>query len=107
MGDACMSPLRALDTVLASLVAQSLAAWRVSGTVERMADGALAVTVAGKDLRIARAPADLPFRWVVEEAGRTRGATSVAGVLRHVRAAVDPLWRPVRLRIGPLPVLPP
>ncbi len=104
-----MSPVRALDTALASLVVQSLVAWRVEGTVAREADGALAVTAAGKRLRIARAPADLPFRWVVEEAGRTRGATSVAGVLRHVRAAVDPLWRPVRLRIAalPPPVAPP
>ncbi|HZT48324.1 MAG TPA: hypothetical protein VFA64_10155 [Hyphomicrobiaceae bacterium] len=99
----------ALDDAVAVLLARSLEAWRVSGTVERAGDGALAVTVAGRELRIARAPADLPFRWVVEEAGRTRGATSVTGVLRHVRAAVDPLWRPVRLRIAalPLPLAPP
>jgi hypothetical protein len=57
-------------------------------------------------LRISRAPADLPFRWMVGEGERTRGATSIAGLLRNVRAAVDPDYRPVRLRIAPLPLVP-
>jgi hypothetical protein len=52
------------------------------------------------------APADLPFRWMVGEGERTRGATSIAGLLRNVRASVDPHYRPVRLRIVPLPLVP-
>ena len=35
----------------------------------------------------------MPFRWMVAEGERTRGATSVAGLLRAVRAAVDPGYR--------------
>jgi hypothetical protein len=96
-----------LESAVEALLAQSLAAWRVSGAVEREADGALVVTFAGRELRIRGAPADLPFRWLVAEAGRERGAASVSGLLRHVRAAVDPGYRPVRLRIAPLPLLPP
>jgi hypothetical protein len=49
---------------------------------------------------------DLPFRWMVTRGGRTRGVTSIAGLLRAVRAAVDPEHRPVRLRIAPLPFAP-
>ncbi len=92
-----------LDGAVAELLAQSLGAWRVSGDVSREADGALFVTVCEKRLRITRAPADLPFRWMVADGERTRGATSVPGLLRNVRAGIDPGYRPVRLRIAPLP----
>ena len=88
------------------LLAQSLAAWHIGGVVSREADGALLVTAGEKRLRISRAPADLPFRWMVGEGERTRGATSIAGLLRNVRAVVDPGYRPVRLRIAPLPLVP-
>jgi hypothetical protein len=88
------------------LVLQSLRAWRVSGDVSREADGALLVTAGEKRLRISRAPADLPFRWMVAEGERNRGAPSIAGLLRTLRAAVDPGYRPVRLRIAPLPLVP-
>jgi hypothetical protein len=96
-------PAKVLDDAVTALLARSLEAWRIVGTVEQGADGALLVRTARQQLRVARAPAGLPFRWVVEEAGRTRGAASVSGLLRHVRAAVDPGWRPVRLRITSLP----
>ena len=85
---------------------ESLAAWRVSGVVAREADGALLITAGEKRLRISRAPADLPFRWTVADGERTRGATSIAGLLRSLRAAVDPGYRPVRLRIASLPLVP-
>jgi hypothetical protein len=98
-----MPPAGDLDAALATLVAQSLEAWRVGGKVEREPDGALLVTAAGKRLRIARAPADLPLRWLIEVGGHTRGAASVSGLLRHLRAAVDAGYRPVRLRMAPLP----
>ena len=88
------------------LVLQSLRAWHVSGDVAREADGALLVTAGEKRLRISRAPADLPFRWMVAEGERTRGVLSIAGLLRTLRATVDPGYRPVRLRIAPLPLVP-
>jgi len=94
-----------LEGAVHELLAQSLRAWRVGGDVSREADGALLVTAGEKRLRISRAPAGVPFRWMVADGERTRGATSVSGVLRHVRAAVDPGYRPVRLRIAPLPLV--
>jgi hypothetical protein len=97
-------PTAGLDESIAKLLARSLEAWRINGDVRRQADGALLVTASGRQLRISRAPPDLPFRWMVQDGERTRGATSVAGVLRHVRLAVDPGYRPVRLRIAPLPL---
>jgi hypothetical protein len=92
---------------VSELLAHSLAAWRVSGEVAREAAGGLLVTAGEKSLRISRAPADLPFLWMLDEAGRTRGIASIAGLLRAIRGAVDPGYRPVRLRIAPLPLVPP
>jgi hypothetical protein len=89
------------------VLAQSLAAWRVSGEVRHEADGALLLVAGDKQLRISRAPADLPFRWMVAEGERTRGVISIAGLLRTIRAAVDPGYRPIRLRLAPQPLLPP
>jgi hypothetical protein len=91
-----------LDEALSALLAQSLDAWRVTGKINRL-DAALLIVAGDKRVRIARAPAGLPFRWAVAAGERTRGATSVVGVLRHVRAALDPSYRSVRLRIAPLP----
>jgi hypothetical protein len=92
-----------LDEAVAALLARSLEAWRISGDVRREADGALHIAAAGKQLHVSRAPPELPFRWMVQDGERTRGATSVSGLLRTVRLAVDPGYRPVRLRIAPLP----
>ena len=89
------------------LLAQSLAAWHLAGEVRHEADGSLLLACGDKHLRISRAAGDLPFRWMVTEGERTRGVISIAGLLRSVRAAVEPGYRPVRLRIAPLPLLPP
>jgi hypothetical protein len=89
------------------LLAQSLTAWHVTGDVRREADGTLLLVAGSKQLRVSRATGDLPFRWMVTEGERTRGVTSIAGLLRAVRGAVDPGYRPIRLRIAPLPLLPP
>ena len=89
------------------LLVESLAAWHVAGDVRCKADGTLLLIVGDKQLRISRAGGDLPFRWMVTEGERSRGVTSIAGLLRAVRAAVDPGYRPIRLRIAPLPLLPP
>ena len=101
-----MMPATILDNAVKDLLVQSLLAWRVGGEVSREPGGELLVTAGGRRLRVSRAPADLPFRWMVGEDERTRGATSIAGLLRSVRAAVDPGYRPVRLRIAPLPLVP-
>jgi hypothetical protein len=44
---------------------------------------------------------------MVSEGERSRGVTGIAGLLRAVRAAVDPGYQPVRLRIAPVPLSPP
>ena len=90
----------------AKLLVQSLRAWRVSGEVRARPTGRCWSRPATSAAHLARA-ADLPFRWMVSEGERTRGVTSIAGLLRTVRAAVDPGYRPVRLRIAPLPLVPP
>jgi hypothetical protein len=92
---------------VSELLAQSLAVWRVSGDIAREAAGGLRVTAGDRCLRISRTPAELPFRWMVDEGGRKRGVASIAGLLRAMRGALDRGYRPVRLRIAPLPLLPP
>jgi hypothetical protein len=88
------------------LLSESLAAWRVAGAVWREADGTLILAAAGKQLRIRRACGLPPFRWMVDGGERSRGVMSIAGLLRAVRAAVDADFRPIRLRISPLPLVP-
>ena len=80
------------------LLMASLVAWKVTGHIER--DGNRITLVAGAEpLLIARgAP---PFRWTVTMAGRERGVTSIAGLLRLVRRVVDPDHQASRLRIAP------
>jgi hypothetical protein len=95
-----------LNATLEELLRQSLRAWRVTGDVTHATDGALLVAAGERCLRISRAPAGVPFRWMVTEGERTRGVLSIAGLLRTLRAAVDPGYRSVRLRIAPLPVVP-
>jgi hypothetical protein len=95
-----------LETCVAELLRQSLAAWGVEGEVGRDADGALVLAAAGRELRVTRAAPGVPFRWMVADGGRARGLTSIAGLLRTVRAAVDPDYRPARVRFAPTPLAP-
>jgi hypothetical protein len=83
------------------LIRASLALWRIGATVEAAAGGDWRVTTDGGDaLRIGRAPAGIPFRWLlVTPEGRERPASSVAGLLRVLRSTLDPGWRPSRARI--------
>jgi hypothetical protein len=89
------------------LLVQCLIAWHVTGEVGSNSDGTLLLACGNKQLRIARAPGDAPFRWIVTDGARRRGVISIAGLLRTVRTAVDPDHHPIRLRIAPLPVVPP
>jgi hypothetical protein len=83
-----------------ALLAASLPAWRVAGQVERAVDGAILITAGDTRMRVTPAPPELPFRWMVAIGERTRGATSISGLLRAVRAAIDPSYGPLRLRIA-------
>ena len=86
------------------LLAASLTAWHVDGRVEREADR-ITLVAGGQTLLVARgAP---PFRWMVTLAGRERGVTSIAGLLRLVRRAIDPDHQASRLRIAPSRLAPP
>ena len=96
-----------LEVLVEELLRQSLVAWGVQGDVRCAADGAIVLAAAGRELRVTRAGRGVPFRWMVADGGRTRGVTSIAGLLRTVRAAVDPDYRPARLRIAPSPLVAP
>ncbi len=86
------------------LLAASLPAWHVDGHVERHGER-ITLTAGDDTLLVARgAP---PFRWTVTLAGRERGVTSIAGLLRLVRRVVDPDYQMNRLRIAPSQLVPP
>ena len=87
------------------LLVESLAAWRVTGSVERASDGALVIDGASKDIRIERAPPQV-FRWMVTIDGRKRRAISLVAVLRQVREALDPGYAAIRVRIAVAPLVP-
>ncbi|MEA2880516.1 MAG: hypothetical protein QOF14_5712 [Hyphomicrobiales bacterium] len=91
---------------MCELLAQSLAAWRVGGNVARAVGGVLVIAGTRKDVRIERAPPDLPFRWTITVDGRKRGAISLVAVLRQVREALDPGYAANRVRIAVAPLVP-
>ena len=88
------------------LLMQSLAAWRVVASVRSEADGVIVICGSHKDIRIARAPDDLMFRWIVTVKGRKRGAISLVAVLRQVREALDPGYAASRIRVAVSPLAP-
>jgi hypothetical protein len=85
------------------LLQESLQAWGVAGTVKRASDGSLELKSAAVRLSIERANVGLPFRWLIVSDARRRPASGIAGLLRGVRAAIDANYRPVPVRITPLP----
>ena len=94
------------NELVCELLAQSVAAWRVAGSVERAGDGALVIGGNRKHIRIERAPPHLPFRWMVTVNGRKRPAISLVAVLRQVREALDPGYAAIRVRIAIAPLVP-
>ncbi len=98
--------MSAISEHLHELMAQSLAAWRLTGSVRRTSDGAILVTCEQHNIRIEPAPSDLPFRWIVIVDNRSRPAISVVAVLRMVRAALDPGYATMRARIAPFSLVP-
>ena len=90
--------------IVRELLAQSLPAWGLLGSVRGEDDGAITVSCNGTEIRIERSPPGLPFRWMVAMNGRKRGAISLVAVLRQVRGALDPGYATNRVRIAELPV---
>jgi hypothetical protein len=88
------------------LLTQSLAAWRVVGSIRSEGDDVIVISGSHKDIRIARAPDDLMFRWIVTVEGRKRGAISLVAVLRQVREALDPGYAASRVRVAVSPLVP-
>ena len=88
------------------LLTQSLAAWRLAGSIRSEAGGVIVICESHKDIRIARAPDDLMFRWIVTVEGRKRGAISLVAVLRQVREALDPGYAGSRVRVAVNPLVP-
>jgi hypothetical protein len=95
-----------LSDLACELLAQSLVAWRVAGSVERTSDGTLVIGGSSRDIRIDQAPPRVMFRWMVTVDGRKRGAISLVAVLRQVREALDPGYAANRVRIAVAPLVP-
>ena len=87
------------------LLAESLAAWRVVGVVQRSIDGAIVILGTPKDIRIDPAPRGLMFRWMITIDNRKRGAISFVSVLRQVREALDPGYASTRVRVAVSPLV--
>jgi len=98
--------MSALSEHLCELMAQSLVAWRLTGSVHLTSDGAILVSCQEHNIRIEPAPSGLPFRWIVIVDDRRRAAISLVAVLRMVRAALDPGYATMRARIAPVPLVP-
>src|SRR5262249_8255342 len=94
------------NELVRELLTQSLAAWRLSGSVEQSDDGAINVAGDGVDIRVERAPPDLPFRWMVTSGRRKRGAISLPAVLRQVREALDPGYASNKVRVAVTQLMP-
>ena len=88
------------------LLTQSLAAWRVRGSVECTSDGAFVIDGAGRAISLESALGHPVFRWMVTVDGRKRGAISLVAVLRQVREALDPGYAANRVRIAVAPLVP-
>jgi hypothetical protein len=87
------------------LLAASLAAWDVTGSVGQTSDGAIVVT-GKKEIRIEPESTGSVFRWTVSIDRRRRGALSLLAVLRQVRDALDPEFAAGRVRVAISPLVP-
>jgi hypothetical protein len=94
------------EHLVGELLAESLAAWRVSGRVQHADDGGFLVHCNDKSIRIdAVAPGNM-FRWMVTIDGCQKPAISLVAVLRQVRQAVDPGYSASRVRVTVAPLVP-
>jgi hypothetical protein len=88
---------------IGELLAQSLIAWGVAASIERMNGGGFRIHADTRQISVERAASDLPFRWMVGLDGRRRGAVSIVSVLRQLRAALDPEYAAKRVRVAVAP----
>ena len=86
--------------ILGELLAQSLIAWGLDGTVQSAINASVLLSCKGTGIRVQAAAPGLPFRWMVTIDDRTRGAISLIAVLRAVRTALDPGYAANRARIA-------
>jgi hypothetical protein len=85
---------------------QCLVAWRLTGSVRGSSNGAILMSCDEHEISIEPAPPGLPFRWMVTIDNRRRGAISLVAVLRQVRAALDPGYATMRVRVAAFPLVP-
>ena len=104
-----LSAAHVQDARVRDLLADSLALWRVTGTVEAGELPVVAVirTDAGAIVRVERpVQADMPFRWLVRARGggsqHARPCASLVGLLNGIRKALG-VERGGALRIAPAP----
>jgi hypothetical protein len=96
----------ALKDTACELLAQSLVAWRLFGSVRRAGDGSILIACDAIDISVAPAPPNGPFRWMVTVDGRKRPAISLTAVLRQVREALDPGYARNKVRVAVTPLVP-
>jgi hypothetical protein len=85
--------------IVCELLAESLTAWGLDGTVQSASDGSVLVSCNGRDIRLQAAAPNLPLRWMVTIDHRARGAISLIALLRQVRTALDGDYAANRTRI--------
>jgi hypothetical protein len=95
-----------MQDMVRELLAQSLLAWGLIGSVRRQGDGVIAVSCNATEIEVVPSPPGLPFRWMVTVNGRRRGAISLVAVLRQMRGALDPGYAINKVRIAALPPVP-
>jgi hypothetical protein len=94
------------ENIVCELLAQSLVAWGLIGSVRSECDGVILVSCNATEIGIEPSPAGLPFRWMVTVNGRKRGAISLVAVLRQVRGALDPGYAMNQVRLAAFPLVP-
>ncbi len=90
-----------LNSTVCELLAESLLAWGLTGSVQDDC-GTILLSCGTNEIRVERAPVDLPFRWMVTVNGRRRGAISLVAVLRQVHAALDRRYPMMQVRVAAL-----
>jgi hypothetical protein len=95
-----------MHNTVCELLAQSLLAWGLTGSVRGEGEEAIAVSCNATEIRVEPSPPGVPFRWMVTVNGRRRGAISLVAVLRQVRAALDSGYATDKARIAAFPLVP-
>jgi len=85
---------------LLRLLRQCLQDWSIAGQVERSADVGYRLFGENFAIEVERCAAALPFRWSVQTSDRTRTASSINGLLRHVRQSLNVPAVPVSMNFA-------